>query len=180
MIMILAGLVAVLPWLLVQRRSRIVGLNVRPLESRGTGSGVPVTVILELLVAALHTGASIPRALEAVGVAIAGHDGQALVRTGRQLELGAPWETAWRHRQAKLLPIADALRPAWEVGASPTASLRAAGEAVHRRQLESSRLAAARLGVRLVLPLGLCLLPAFVLIGLVPVLLSLGSGLFGS
>ncbi|WP_253181950.1 hypothetical protein [Cellulosimicrobium cellulans] len=34
-------------------------------------------------------------------------------------------------------------------------------------------------GVQLVLPLGACFLPAFVLVGLLPVLLSLGSGLLG-
>jgi len=102
-----------------------------------------------------------------------------LVKAGRQLELGAPWDQAWSHPGRELLPVADALRSAWEAGASPTMSLRTAGEAVRRKQLEISRLAAARLAVRLVLPLGLCLLPAFVLIGLVPVLLSLGSGLFG-
>lgn len=37
----------------------------------------------------------------------------------------------------------------------------------------------ARLGVRLVLPLGLCLLPAFVLLGIVPFVLSLGGRLLG-
>jgi pilus assembly protein TadC len=33
--------------------------------------------------------------------------------------------------------------------------------------------------VQLVLPLGLCFLPAFVLLGLVPMLLSLAGDLFG-
>ena len=33
--------------------------------------------------------------------------------------------------------------------------------------------------MRLVLPLGLCFLPAFVLLGLVPMILSLAAGLFG-
>lgn len=43
----------------------------------------------------------------------------------------------------------------------------------HRRR----QIAAARLGVMLVLPLGVCVLPAFVLLGVVPVLLTLVSGL---
>lgn len=33
--------------------------------------------------------------------------------------------------------------------------------------------------MQLVLPLGLCYLPAFVLVGLVPVLISMGSGVLG-
>jgi pilus assembly protein TadC len=43
----------------------------------------------------------------------------------------------------------------------------------HRRR----QIAAARLGVMLVLPLGVCVLPAFVLLGVVPVLLTLVSDL---
>ena len=38
---------------------------------------------------------------------------------------------------------------------------------------------AERLAVRLVLPLGLCLLPAFVLMGLVPVMIATGGDLLG-
>jgi len=185
MMILLAAVVAALPWLLLPGLFRVTALAGKPASAREVGPSVPVTVILELLVAALQTGASIPRALKAVGSAIGGRNGPALVRAGRQLELGAPWDEAWRSGSdaqppnfAELDPVAGALRPAWEVGASPTASLRTAGESVNRRQVEASRLAAARLAVRLVLPLGLCLLPAFVLIGLVPVLLSLGSGLF--
>jgi tight adherence protein B len=48
---------------------------------------------------------------------------------------------------------------------------------VRHARRSSARTAAARLGVRLVLPLGVCYLPAFVLVGLVPVLLALGIGL---
>lgn len=174
----IAILLGYLPWLLSSQRQRLSQLRYRPSESRDVHPPLAMTVILELLIAALQTGVSIPRALKAVGSATSGSDGARLVKAGRQLELGASWEQAWRNTRPELLVISDALRMAWEVGASPTASLRAAGEAAQRRQLENSKLAAARLSVRLVLPLGLCLLPAFVLIGLVPVLLSLGTGLF--
>lgn len=44
------------------------------------------------------------------------------------------------------------------------------------RQL--ARGAASRLGVRLVLPLGLCYLPAFVLLGVMPVVAQLAGGIF--
>lgn len=58
-------------------------------------------------------------------------------------------------------------------------SLRVAGEQLRRDQQAAARQAAARLAVHLVLPLGVCFLPAFVLIGLLPVLLSLGGGVLG-
>ncbi|WP_418606028.1 hypothetical protein [Georgenia sp. SUBG003] len=56
---------------------------------------------------------------------------------------------------------------------NPSAS--APTTAGHREAQE----AAARLGVRLVLPLGLCFLPAFVLLGLVPVVLAAGGAVLG-
>lgn len=176
----LALLVSLLPWLAANSQTRLKRLADKPPNAAVSGPAVPLPVIMELLVAALHTGVSIPKALRTVGTAVAGPLGQALKRAGRQLELGAPWAQAWRDCPARLTPVADALRLAWEAGAAPTASLRSAEETTRRRELEASRLAAARLGVRLVLPLGLCLLPAFVLIGLVPVLLSLGFGLLGT
>lgn len=52
-----------------------------------------------------------------------------------------------------------------------------------RRRAEAvlrGRLATERLAVRLLLPLGVCGLPAFLLIGVLPVALSLGSGVGGS
>jgi len=178
--MIIVGIfLAVLPWLIPQWPGRLAALGQKPRVNRAISPSVPIIVVLELLAAALHTGVSIPRALKTVGAAIGGVDGPVLLQVGRQLELGASWNQAWRKARVELQTIGTALRPAWEAGASPTASLRAAGETSQRHQLEQSKLAAARLGVQLVLPLGLCLLPAFVLIGLVPVLLSLGAGLFG-
>jgi len=49
-----------------------------------------------------------------------------------------------------------------------------------RRQVAQERLAAAKsVGVKGVLPLGVCYLPAFVLLGVVPVIAVGVSGLFG-
>jgi len=175
----LAVLIAVLPWFCGLPSSQQARLQAKPMESRINVPVLPIPVILELLVAALQTGVSIPRALKTVGAAASGSDGNTLIKAGRQLELGATWDQAWRNARHELRTVSEALRAAWEVGASPTTSLRAAGEAAQRRQLEASKMAAGKLSVQLVLPLGLCLLPAFVLIGLVPVLLALGQGLFG-
>ncbi|WP_205687556.1 type II secretion system F family protein, partial [Cellulomonas endophytica] len=75
--------------------------------------------------------------------------------------------------------LAAALGPAWAAGASPVAALRALADRRRAEQRRRAREAAARLGVRLLLPLATCLLPAFVLLGLVPVVLSLLDGLLG-
>ncbi|WP_369370693.1 type II secretion system F family protein [Promicromonospora sp. Populi] len=139
--------------------------------------GVGVPVVLELVGAALRSGAGLPRALEATGAAVGEPDGEALARAAHALVLGATWERAWTHAPVTLDPMVRALRGAWVDGAAPGEALRAAGEEVRHERRSAARTAAARLGVQLVLPLGACYLPAFVLVGLVPVLLALGIDL---
>lgn len=160
--------------------------------SRGRGDGsaddaasgrasVDVVVVLELLHVATRSGASVPRALGVVGQAIGGADGRRLERVANALTLGASWHAAWGDgRETRLRHVREALRGAWEHGAAPGPSLRAAGERLRRGSAARAREAAGRLGVQLVMPVGACLLPAFVLVGLVPVLISLAQGLLGS
>ncbi|SNU02595.1 tight adherence protein B [Ruaniaceae bacterium KH17] len=69
------------------------------------------------------------------------------------------------------------LEPAWTDGANPVPLLVGAAASVLARSDRAAREAAERLAVRLVLPLGLCFLPAFILIGVVPIVISLGIGL---
>jgi tight adherence protein B len=139
--------------------------------------GVDVQVVLELAAAAMRAGAGVPRALQATGAAVGGPDGEVLTRAAHALVLGATWGRAWAYAPAVLDPMVRALRGAWLDGAAPGEALRAAGEEVRHDRSSAARTAAARLGVRLVLPLGACYLPAFVLVGLVPVLLALGIDL---
>ena len=167
--------IALLPLVTQGRAERVRALARQPVLVRHDAGDLPVVVVLELLVAALATGVSIPRALAGVGSAVGGTEGTALIRAGRQLELGAQWHEAWHGCSAGTRVVANALRPAWLDGAPPTDSLRASGDAERQRQRAAAKLAAAQLAVRLVLPLGLCLLPAFILIGLVPIMISLGS-----
>jgi hypothetical protein len=72
----------------------------------------------------------------------------------------------------------ETLLLARDAGLSPGPLLASAAEDERRRVALAQRLAAARLGVRVVLPTGLCLLPAFVLLSVVPLvaaLLGVGS-----
>lgn len=184
-------LVAASPWwtarVVVGRRARDAARppgvdesrrGARPRADDDHGA-VGTGVVLELLAAAVRAGASVPRALETVGAAVGGPDGEGLRRASAALVLGATWDAAWVGAPPRLDVVRRALRPAWVHGAGPVQSLRAAGESLRQERAAASRTAAARLGVQLVLPLGACFLPAFVLVGLLPVLLSLGSGLLG-
>lgn len=141
--------------------------------------GVDEALVLDLAGAALTAGASVPGCLSALGAALAEPE---LAMVGKALLLGGHWEEAWAVPQddawlARRRRLEGCLRPGWEDGASPgpllvgsAASLRAGRSA--RDQEEAERLA-----VRLVVPLGLCHLPAFLALGVVPVVTSVGLDL---
>ena len=139
--------------------------------------GIETGVLLELLAAAVGSGAAIPRALDVVGSCVGGRDGAGLRAADAALLLGASWDGAWAGAPPRLGVVQRALRPAWLHGAAPASALRAAAGAARLGRTGAAQAAAARLAVHLVLPLGACFLPAFVLVGLLPVLVSLGAGL---
>jgi hypothetical protein len=149
----------------------------RPSGRADASVEVDAALVLALVEAALTTGSAIPTALVAVGRAIEGDSGAALERAGSALVLGATWSTAWSGAPAAARPARDALESAWVAGAPPVPGLRARAERLRRERRRAVRTAAARLAVHLVLPLGACFLPAFVLVGLVPIVLSLTDGL---
>ena len=176
------------PWAAVGPGPRLETLRRTALDGCGARSSVPrsrprpeldVLVVLDLLDAAIAAGAGLPRALSAVGQAGGGAVGQVLARASSALVMGADWPTAWLGAPARLAPVVTSLAPTWDTGAAPGPALRAAADHLRRERRSAAREAAGRLGVLLVLPLGVCFLPAFVLIGLVPVMISLGSGLLG-
>lgn len=148
-----------------------------PRRRQAPTAGPSVASLLDLVGAACGTGASIPRALEVVGGAIGGLHGAALAGASQMLVLGARWDEAWDRAPSELAPVHAGLRAAWEEGVAPTGVLRTAAVELRRDEHRAALEAAGRLGVRLVLPLGLCYLPAFVLVGLVPVLVSMTAGL---
>lgn len=128
----------------------------------------------DLLAVALRGGAPADRAAAAVAEALPGPLGDRLARVGRALSLGATPARAW----AELAPVSGgprlvraAVRSA-EHGSALADSLgRLAGDLRADRTI-AVEAAGRRAGVLIVLPLGLCFLPAFVLAGLVPVILA--------
>ena len=128
----------------------------------------------DLLAAALRAGAPVDRAAEAVAEALGGPLGERLRRTARALRLGAGPAEAWAHlaevRGAERL-VAAAIRSSASGGALAGALGRLADDLRADRAV-AVEAAAQRAGVLIVLPLGLCFLPAFLLAGLVPVLIA--------
>ena len=179
----LLGVLATLPWWLGRPRSpRVRAARAARTGRRGSLAAVTLdpAVRLDLVDVALASGASIPDALHGLGAAVAPSSaGRELTAGSTALRLGASWSAAWAGCSPVLAPVANALEPAWLDGADPGPLVRRAAAGVRARRQRAAREAAERLGARLVLPLGLCFLPAFVLLSLVPVLLSGGGSLFG-
>jgi len=164
-------------------RAALAGLG-QAAERRGGGKGpdpgiADVPLLLELLGAALDAGLSIPWALRLVaGVATAPmRAGLSHVVAG--LEMGASWEHSWAGvgDAAEMAALQSALGFAALTG-TPAAPLLYAEARQRRRQSQrDAERRASALGVKLVVPLGLCSLPAFICLGVVPVVVAMIPGL---
>lgn len=141
------------------------------------GEGLRDTaMMLELIGAMLDAGSGIGRALELVADSASPEYRHSLRPVVSALAIGADWETAWRSsevRTPELLVLRQALGFAALTGAPSSAILYAQAARLRRERFRAAEKRAAALGVRLVVPLGLCSLPAFVCLGVVPVLLAM-------
>ena len=142
-------------------------------------------LVLDLLAACLAGGAPLAAAAAAVGEAVRGPAGRRLSAVSAALHVGSAPADAW-HSLATggdgdpLLPAARALSRAADGGAPVAAAVaRLAAEARADARGRGER-AARQVGVRAVAPLGLCFLPAFVLLGIVPVVVGLAGPLLSA
>jgi len=167
------------PWRVVPRAGPRPGPG-GGTRARGRPDVLDPAFVLDLCAAAVRGGAAVPGALVVTGRHLHGAEGIALVQVGTALGLGAPWDQAWAGVPPSVAALGRALGPCQVTGASPGPQLRAAAARVRRERRARVRAAAGALGVRLTLPLGVCFLPAFVLLGLVPAVLGLAGDLLGA
>ncbi|MET3810191.1 type II secretion system F family protein [Arthrobacter sp. UYEF3] len=154
-------------------------------RGKGSGSHHPVdpdvglrdpVLMLELIGAMLDAGSGLGRSLELVALHAAPGLARPLGPVVSALAIGADWETAWRSTHAlpaQLLTLRDALGFAALTGVPSSSILYAQAARLRREHFRAAERRAAALGVKLVIPLGLCSLPAFVCLGIVPALLAM-------
>lgn len=128
----------------------------------------------DLLAAALRAGAAPDSAARCVGTAIGGALGARLNQVDRALALGAPADEAWWYlgQHAECARIVQAAVRSQHSGAAFANALHRLADDLRADRLIAADAAAKRAAVLIVLPLGLCFLPAFVLAGLVPVIVA--------
>ena len=138
--------------------------------------GSDAALACDLVASALACGASIPRALDALAHACT-HE--ALSWTAAALRLGGTWEEAWEDTPTWAAPLRDALEASWTAGTAPDGMLVRCATWERRTRLIDARTKAEELSVRLVGPLGVFFLPAFLLLGIAPLLAHFMTGIGG-
>lgn len=138
-------------------------------------------VAAELLATAVAAGATVGEAIDVVGQAVEEPVRSRLRTVRTSFDLGADPHTAWSAwlDEPALSQIAQAVIRSHHSGAPLSFVLDAAAKDMrhaHRSDLEARARAA---GVRAVAPLALCFLPAYLLVGVVPVVAGFASSLFG-
>lgn len=135
-----------------------------------SGGDTDAALACDLIASALACGASIPRALDALADACAQ---DSLAWTASSLRLGATWKEAWEDAPAWAGPLRDALEASWTAGTAPEGMLARCSSWERRARLVDAKTRAEELSVRLVGPLGAFFLPAFLLLGIAPLLAHL-------
>jgi len=136
-----------------------------------------VPAIADMIAAALASGVPVDVALTALSDALdqpaAGH----LARVTRARALGASVGQAWSDCPAALRIIGQAIERSDVSGAGLHDVLQGIAEDARRRHRMQVEIAARTAGVRSVAPLAACFLPAFLLVGVLPVVISLADGM---
>ena len=130
--------------------------------------------VVQLLAAVLRGGGSIEQALVQVARALPGPATDALRAAEGRLRVGAGPAQVWTDLAANpaLAPLGRALARSAESGASVVDVMSRLSDELAREHRGEVEDLARSVGVRAAVPLGVCLLPAFLLLGIVPVVVA--------
>jgi Flp pilus assembly protein TadB len=163
---LVAGVVAtVLAWWAIGRTEPLGVRRHREAQARD------LPAVVHLLAAALATGADVSGALRLVCGSFPGPAADVLAEVPPRLELGLEVDVAWRPvlERPALAPLARSLVRASRSGAPVGSEVERLARDLHERARSAIEERARTVGVRAAVPLGLCLLPSFVIVGVVPV-----------
>lgn len=150
-----------------------------------------VAAALDLLAACLRGGLPVADAVDAAAGVCAGGPGgagggapetaAALGRVADLLSLGGDTSSAWDvlAEQPGLDAIARMARRSADSGASLAADAEDLAETFRRGAADDAVAASEKAGVAIAGPLGVCFLPAFVCLGIVPVIVGLAGDILG-
>lgn len=136
----------------------------------------------DLFAACLRAGLPVADAATAIVDVVPTPMGTSLRRAADQLALGASPDTAWR--PGAMDPSCESLarlaRRSARSGSSLSLAISELAAEERGRAEDEAAAAAERAGVLIAGPLGLCFLPAFVCLGIVPVVIGLATKVLGN
>lgn len=171
-----AGLVAgVLAWRVLGRVEPPAALRRRTAMARD----LPMAV--HLFGASLKAGSAVAPALADVAAALGGPVAEEFLLVVRRLHLGIDPTSAWAAAPDELLPLGRSMARAHRSGASVVGAVDRLAEELRSSRRHRTEALARSVEVRAAAPLGLCFLPAFVVLGVVPMVVGIFSNmrLFG-
>ena len=126
--------------------------------------------VVDLMAACLAAGLSPSAAVERIGEAVDAPARDELLALAARLRLGVDPVTVWRDlsRHPQLGGLGRSVSRAVESGASVSEAMARLAEDLRREARAGVESRARAVGVKAAVPLGVCLLPAFVLVGVVP------------
>ncbi|WP_405439312.1 type II secretion system F family protein [Streptomyces avidinii] len=136
----------------------------------------------DLLAACLAAGAGPVEAAEVVGESLGGPVGERLARAGAELRLGGEPGSGWG-RLAEIpgaRALAECLERAARTGAPAAEPVSRLASGLREDRARSAGARAQRAAVLVTAPVGLCFLPAFLAIGVAPVVIGMASGLLSN
>lgn len=136
----------------------------------------------DLLAACLRAGMPVPVAVRAVAADVPGAGAGALARTADLIALGGDPVEAWEPavRCADTAALARVARRTARSGVAMASAVAALATEVRSTAADAAEARAQRVGVLVSGPLGLCFLPAFLCLGVVPVVIGLAGRLLSS
>lgn len=160
-----------------RRGLRVPALGRRRATVDDAGAQLPLTA--ELLAACLAAGASPVTAAAAVGGSLDGALGEGLRRAAAELRIGGEPAVVWARlgRLPGTAALARQLELADTTGIPAVDSVTLAAAEHRQERVRQAQARIRRAGVYITGPLGLCFLPAFLLLGVAPMVIGLAQQL---
>jgi pilus assembly protein TadC len=167
------GLVAAAIAVVVAQRA-LARLESPAARRRRQRAAADLPYLVDLLAAGLRAGLPVDRAVQLVADAASGPVAERLGRVERALALGLTPAQAWTALSdlAGGERLISAVTRSADSGAALAAAFERLADELRAGRVTAADAAARRAGVLIVLPLGLCFLPAFVFAGVVPVIVA--------
>lgn len=164
----------------VLRRATGAGVDTAAEAVDGEPDAFDLAAGYDTFAVCLRAGLPLATSAQVAAYASPPHLRRPLLRAADLLALGSDPERAWATTPGDLRDFADLaalIRRASRAGSALAEAVAAFAEGTRRRAENDALEAAERAGVKISGPLGLCFLPAFVCLGIVPVVVGLASEL---